>query len=1043
MLQLTDIVKTYKTGGSEVQALRGVSIAFRQNEFVSVLGPSGCGKTTLLNIIGGLDRYDSGDLAIVGRSTKEFKDADWDSYRNHSVGFVFQSYNLIPHQSVLSNVELALTLSGVSKSERRKRAREVLEKVGLGDQLSKKPNQLSGGQMQRVAIARALVNDPEILLADEPTGALDSQTSVQIMELLSKIAENRLVIMVTHNPELAEQYSTRIVRLLDGQVIDDTDPFEEDAYIAETQATRQAQRKQKKAEKKRKKKERTSMSFWTALSLSTNNLMTKKGRTFMTSFAGSIGIIGIALILSLSNGFQVYIDNVQQDALSTYPMSIEKQTVDLTSLLESMAKKAQKSEHELDKIYSNPIMTGMMDMFSADVTTNDLASFKTFIENPENGVLDKLSTPPQYGYNIDLNIYKSDVTNGVVQLSPDNVLTDLMGSYGMGGNAETNQWMSMSSMNGFNIWTEMIDNAEMLDSQYDVIAGRWPSAYNELVLVADTNNEIADVALYSIGLLDQEELLDTISALMQQNGEAVEAKEASFTYDEILNTTFSLVLPADYYAKNADTGEWEDMRFEDNYMEELVRGGVQLKIVGIVRPDEEATATSITGAVGYTHALTDYLVTETAKREIVKEQMADPDVDVFTGLTFKDVEEKQALAERAQKTEKAEEETTTAAQVSADGALHPAVGNLGVQHAPAVVPVATTMSEDEIRAYIEQNVPESDRAETLEFVDLFMKNTRTLRERRQMTEMLDRLLADYEVPGVGRISGDQAYSYILLLNRQQKLDMLTAMITGDMSAIEAELPAELTTQPQEEPAAETPDGTAEEPAAETPAEPETEPEPELPPEPQIVAAENLAVNKKLLGIADPDDPDRINLYPVDFQAKEDLGAIIEAYNQSQRDKGKEEGVINYTDYIGIFLSSVTTIINVVSYVLIAFVAISLVVSSIMIGIITYISVLERTKEIGILRSIGASKRDISRVFNAETLIVGFAAGVIGILVTVLLNIPANIVIKALVDISNVSRLPVGGAIALIIISVLLTMIAGLIPSRYAAKKDPVEALRTE
>ena len=1043
MLQLTDIVKTYKTGGSEVQALRGVSIAFRQNEFVSVLGPSGCGKTTLLNIIGGLDRYDSGDLAIVGRSTKQFKDADWDSYRNHSVGFVFQSYNLIPHQSVLSNVELALTLSGVSKSERRKRAREVLEKVGLGDQLSKKPNQLSGGQMQRVAIARALVNDPEILLADEPTGALDSETSVQIMELLSKIAENRLVIMVTHNPELAEQYSTRIVRLLDGQVIDDTDPFEEDAYIAETQATRQAQRERKKAEKKRKKKERTSMSFWTALSLSTNNLMTKKGRTFMTSFAGSIGIIGIALILSLSNGFQVYIDNVQQDALSTYPMSIEKQTVDLTSLLESMAKKAQKSEHELDKIYSNPIMTGMMDMFSADVTTNDLASFKKFIENPENGVLDKLSTPPQYGYNIDLNIYKSDVTNGVVQLSPDNVLTDLMGSYGMGGNAETNQWMSMSSMNGFNIWTEMIDNAEMLDSQYDVIAGRWPSAYNELVLVADTNNEIADVALYSIGLLDQEELLDTISALMQQNGEAVEAKEASFTYDEILNTTFSLVLPADYYAKNADTGEWEDMRFEDNYMEELVRGGVQLKIVGIVRPDEEATATSITGAVGYTHALTDYLVTETAKREIVKEQMADPDVDVFTGLTFKDVEEKQALAERAQKTEKAEEESTTAAQVSADGALHPAVGNLGVQHAPAVVPVATTMSEDEIRAYIEQNVPESDRADTLEFVDLFMKNTRTLRERRQMTEMLDRLLADYEVPGVGRISGDQAYSYILLLNRQQKLDMLTAMITGDMSAIEAELPAELTTQPQEEPAAETPDGTAEEPAAETPAEPETEPEPELPPEPQIVAAENLAVNKKLLGIADPDDPDRINLYPVDFQAKEDLGAIIEAYNQSQRDKGKEEGVINYTDYIGIFLSSVTTIINVVSYVLIAFVAISLVVSSIMIGIITYISVLERTKEIGILRSIGASKRDISRVFNAETLIVGFAAGVIGILVTVLLNIPANIVIKALVDISNVSRLPVGGAIALIIISVLLTMIAGLIPSRYAAKKDPVEALRTE
>ena len=1043
MLQLTEIVKTYKTGGTEVQALRGVNIAFRQSEFVSVLGPSGCGKTTLLNIIGGLDRYDSGDLAVSGRSTKEFKDADWDSYRNHSVGFVFQSYNLIPHQTVLSNVELALTLSGVSKSERRKRARLVLEKVGLGDQLSKKPNQLSGGQMQRVAIARALVNDPEILLADEPTGALDSETSVQIMELLKEIAENRLVIMVTHNPELAEQYSTRIVRLLDGQVTDDTAPFEEEPYVAETL------RNPKKAEKKRKKKERTSMSFWTALSLSTNNLMTKKGRTFMTSFAGSIGIIGIALIMSLSNGFQVYINNVQQDALSTYPMSIEKQTVDLTSLLESMAKKAQKAEHELDKVYSNPVITGMMDVFSADVTTNDLASFKKFIEDPENGVLDKLSTPPQYGYSIDLNIYKSDVSDGVVQLSPDNVLTDLMGSYGMGGNSsQMSSWMSMSSMSNMGVWTEIIENPEMLDSQYDVIAGKWPSAYDEVVLVTDANNEITDIALYSIGLLDQEELLDTISALMQQNGAKVETKEASFTYDEILQTEFSLVLPADYYAKNADTGAWEDMRYEDNYMTELVQNGVKLKIVGIVRPDEEATATSITGAVGYTHALTDYLVTETAKREIVKEQLAEPDVDIFTGLTFKDVEEKQALAERAKKAEKTEAETTTAAAVAMEGALHPTVGNLAAAGTPSVTPIdeAKTMTEDEIRAYIEENTPEEDREAMLEFLDLFMKNTRTLRERKQMTDMLDRLLADYEVPGVGKISGDQAYSYILLLNRQQKLAMLTAMITGDTSALEAELPADLV-QPKDETttaaSGEAAEGEAGEQSAETPSEPETEPEPELPPEPQVEAAENLAANKKILGIADPEDPDRINLYPVDFQAKEDLSKIIEDYNQSMRDAGKDEGVINYTDYIGIFLSSVTTIINVVSYVLIAFVAISLVVSSIMIGIITYISVLERTKEIGILRSIGASKRDISRVFNAETLIVGLAAGVIGILVTLLLNIPVNIVIKAVVNISNVSRLPVGGAIALILISVLLTIIAGLIPSRYAAKRDPVEALRTE
>jgi putative ABC transport system permease protein len=545
---------------------------------------------------------------------------------------------------------------------------------------------------------------------------------------------------------------------------------------------------------------------------------------------------------------------------------------------------------------------------------------------------------------------------------------------------------------------------------------------------------------------------------MQQNGkadktdeadgadEADETQAASFTYDEILQTEFSLVLPADYYAKNADTGEWEDMRYEDNYMTELVQNGVKLKIVGIVRPDEEATATSITGAIGYTHALTDYLVTETAKREIVKAQLAEPDVDIFTGLTFKDVEEKQALAERAKNAENKakEKETTTAAAVST-GALHPTVGNLAAAGTPSVTPIDETkaMTEDEIRAYIEEKVPEEDRGSMLEFLDLFMKNTRTLRERKQMTDMLNQLLADYEVPGVGKITGEQAYSYILLMNREQKLAMLTAMITGDTSALEAELPADMVTQTQDEPTTGAANEQADEQSAETPNEPEPEPEPELPPEPQIEAAQNLAENKKILGVADPDDPDRINLYPVDFQAKEDLSAIIEDYNQSMRDADREEGVINYTDYIGIFLSSVTTIINVVSYVLIAFVAISLVVSSIMIGIITYISVLERTKEIGILRSIGASKRDISRVFNAETLIVGFAAGVIGIVATILLNIPANIVIKALVDISNVSRLPVGGAIALIIISVLLTVIAGLIPSRYAAKKDPVEALRTE
>ena len=1041
MLRLTDIVKSYKTGDTSVTALKGVSIAFRQNEFVSILGPSGCGKTTLLNIIGGLDRYDSGDLAIAGRSTKDFRDSDWDSYRNHSIGFVFQSYNLIPHQTVLSNVELALTLSGVSKFARRKRAKEVLEKVGLGDQLNKKPNQMSGGQMQRVAIARALVNDPEILLADEPTGALDSETSVQIMDILKEIAEDRLVIMVTHNPELAEQYSTRIVRLLDGKVTGDTDPYEA-AEEAAAEQTKAEQKQQKKAEKKRRKDERTSMSFWTALSLSTNNLMTKKGRTFMTSFAGSIGIIGIALILSLSNGFQIYIDTVQQDALSTYPLTIEKETMDISSMLESMAQASKKEDHALDKIYSNPVMTDMMGLFSADITTNDLAAFKTFIEDENNGILEHLSTPPQYGYNFDLNVYKPDVDNGITQISPNNVLTDLMGNMGMGGSKESaGVFSGMSSMRsgGISIWSEIIENEEMIASQYDVVSGRMPAAYDEVVLVTDKNNEITDVSLYALGLLDQEELMDTISALM--NGEEYESKVHTFTYDEILNTTFSLVLPADYYAKNEDTGMWEDMRFDDYYMNDLVRNGTPLKVVGILRPDEEATATSITGTIGYTHALTEYILKETAKRPIVKEQLAKPDIDVFTGLTFKDVEEKAALAARSKDKDKEKEakESTTAAPVST-GALHPVVGTLASAGAPSATPIAETMDEDEIYAYIDEKVPEDQREEMKDFVGLFLKNTRSLSERKKMTDYLDTLLADYEMEGVGKVSGDQAYTYITLMNRQQKLDLLSAILTGDTSDLEKDFVADAPSEPASEAAEDTTEAADKEDPKE---EPTTEPEPEEPEPPKIEAAESLSVNKRLLGIADMNDPDRINLYPIDFESKEIISGIIADYNQKMRDGGKEESVIDYTDYIGIFLSSVTTIINVVSYVLIAFVAISLVVSSIMIGIITYISVLERTKEIGILRSIGASKRDISRVFNAETLIVGFAAGVIGIGVTLLLNIPVNIIIKKLVDISNVSRLPVGGAIALVIISILLTVIAGLIPSRYAAKKDPVEALRTE
>ena len=1065
MLRLTDIVKTYKTGDTCVQALRGVCIAFRQNEFVSVLGPSGCGKTTLLNIIGGLDRYDTGDLSVSGRSTKQFRDSDWDSYRNHSVGFVFQNYNLIPHQTVLSNVELALTLSGVSKSARRKRAAEALEKVGLGDQLAKKPNQLSGGQMQRVAIARALVNDPEILLADEPTGALDSETSVQIMELLKEIAQDRLVVMVTHNPDLAAQYSTRIVRLLDGQIIDDTDPYTEEIPPEETRS-RQEIRAAKKTAKKTRRQSRTSMSFRTALTLSLNNLLTKKGRTFMTSFAGSIGIIGIALILSLSNGFQLYIDTVQQDALSAYPLSIQKETIDLTSMLESFAKHGEKSEHERDKVYSNPVMTSMMHTFTSQVTTNDLASFKMFIEDPDNGVTELLSAPPRYSYNFDLNIYKSDVDAGVVQLSPTNVLTDLMGG-SMGGSTDgMNSFSSMSSMSsmgamgGMSTWVEILDNRALLDTQYEIVDGKWPESFDEVVLVTDQNNEITDIALYAVGLLDQEELLNTVSAIM--NGQDVEPQAHSFTYQEILDTTFTLVLPADYYVRNEETGLWDDMRYDDAYMEALIRNGLPLRIVGIVRPGEEATATSITGTIGYTHALTDYIVAETDKREIVQQQRENPDTDVFTGLTFKDVEEKQALAARTQ-TAPAEEETTTAPAAENVSVSLPkaTVGTLAWSSPAALRHVATTMTEEEIYAYIDENTPDDQKEAVKDFVRLALKNTRTLSERKRMAEYLNAMPTDASLPTGGqKLTADQLNAYLLMMTKEQKLAVITAMITGDTSALESVLPKELLERAsQAETAPDTTAPAAEESTTRTEtdseaeterpddvSEPETdeaETQPPVPAVPQIQAADSLSVNRKLLGMTDLDDPDAIHLYPVDFAAKEKLSQLIEEYNQSMRDAGHEDGVIEYTDYLGIFLSSVTTIINVVSYVLIAFVAISLVVSSIMIGIITYISVLERTKEIGILRSIGASKRDISRVFNAETLIVGLAAGLIGIGVTLLLNIPVNLLIKALVHISNVSRLPVGGAIALIVISVLLTVVAGLIPSRYAAKKDPVEALRTE
>ena len=891
MLELKDITKDYPVGDDVVHALRGVTLSFRENEFVSVLGPSGCGKTTLLNIIGGLDQYTSGDLIINQRSTKQFNQHDWDAYRNHSIGFVFQSYNLIPHQTVLRNVELALTLSGVSKAERKKRAIEALENVGLGDQLYKKPNQMSGGQMQRVAIARALVNDPDILLADEPTGALDTGNSVQIMELLREVSKKKLVIMVTHNPDLAEQYSTRIIRLLDGKITDDTLP-----YQPETPTEPEVVLSKKEA-----KKQHTSMSFFTALSLSLNNLMTKKGRTFLTAFAGSIGIIGIALILSLSNGVQDYIDRVQEETLSTYPITIESQTIDMSVLLGAMMGMSpdEQQEHDMENVYSVNIMTDMFNTLLSEVKINDLKSFKEFLDGSQ--IAQDATTDIKYTYNINLNVYKSDTKDGIVQVNPSTMLQSMWTAMGM-SEETAGEASSLSSMaggtNALNVWTELLDNDELLDSQYEIVAGKWPSAANEVVLIVTEDNEITDYALYALGLKSQEEL-ETLFKNMMVPGASFESKQEKYTYEDLLNLSYTLVLPADYYSYNELTHTWEDMSKNTAYMSELLSDrdrSLLLDVVGIIRPREDAVAASANGTIGYTHKLTEYVIEETANREIVKQQLAAPETDVFTGLAFE-------------------------------------TGDSG-------------LTMEEMQAYIAALSAE---------------------EQAQLMQMMQ------ASAGKEELSDEEM---LALFNTYYKPKETNN--TYDMNILR-------------------------------------------------------------LGYADLLVPYSISIYPKDFESKDQIVQLIKDYNEAH----EEESQIEYTDYIELLMSSVSTIINAITYILTAFVAISLVVSSIMIGIITYISVLERTKEIGILRAIGASKRDISRVFNAETMIIGFAAGLLGISVTVLLDIPINIVIKHLTDISNVAALPVIPAIILIIISVLLTLIGGLIPAKLAAKKDPVAALRSE
>ena len=870
MLKLENIKKDYITGDTAVHALKGVSVEFRKSEFVSILGQSGCGKTTLLNIIGGLDRYTSGELYIGGRATSDFRDRDWDNYRNHSVGFIFQSYNLIPHQSVLSNVELALTLTGVPRAERRRRAAEALEKVGLADQINKKPNEMSGGQMQRVAIARALVNDPEILLADEPTGALDSETSVQIMELLKEISKDRLVIMVTHNPELAKQYSTRIIRLLDGNITDDTMPYSGD--------------EEEKTEKKSGR--RPSMSFLTALSLSLNNLMTKKARTFLTAFAGSIGIIGIALILSLSNGVNAYIARVEEETLSSYPITIEQAGMDVSQLVSDlMGKNEPGGDREDGRIYSNNIMTEMMSTMVNGISANNLSELKKHIEKTSS--FSDNTSEIEYKYSTVMNIYDEKGN----RVNPNTVFSTV---FPEGQSSGSGNMQMSSSFSNTEVWTRLFENKEFLKKQYDVIAGRMPEKYNEIVLAVDKNNQISDYALYSLGLKDSAELEEMMKKT--QAGEKIEpTAEVSYTYDDILGLKFKLLCNTDYFEKNAD-GTWSDKTEDSLYVSSRLSSAAEdITVVGIIRPADSSVANQTSGFVGYPESLMEHLINRVNDSEIVKAQKAEPEKDVFTGRPF---------------------------ETDADN-----------------------MTYEQLTAYI-ATLPEKEQAEYHAYINQMTAAGKT---EEQITEQFKAAI-------------------------KQKNNNSTY------------------------------DG-----------------------------------NLKLMGVSSLDEPSVINIYPKDFEAKEKISDLITEYNKGVKDTEK----ITYTDYIGLMLSSVTTIINAISYILIAFISISLIVSSIMIGIITYISVLERTKEIGVLRAMGASKKDVSRVFNAETLIVGFAAGAIGILITLLLLIPINAVIAAVTDISGLAVLPFAGGAALVIISMLLTLISGLFPSRVAAKKDPVTALRSE
>ena len=1000
MLELKNIVKEYPAGGQPVEALKGVSLQFRESEFVSILGPSGCGKTTLLNIIGGLDQYTSGDLVINGRSTKDYKDRDWDAYRNHSVGFVFQSYNLIPHQTVLQNVELALTLSGVSKAERRRRAKEALERVGLGSQLKKRPSEMSGGQMQRVAIARAIVNDPDIVLADEPTGALDTETSVQVMEILKEISKDRLIVMVTHNPELAQRYSTRIVRMLDGQVTGDTAPLTPE----EAQKERAASVKKDEAARKAK---RPSMSLWTSFGLSLKNLFTKKGRTALTSFAGSIGIIGIALIYAVSQGTTAYIDAVQEDTLSSYPLTLQSQEMDLGSLMEEFIDAAQSSdEHQLDGVYQKPMIYDMVNALSSSETIeNDLASFKTYLEqrlkDPEDPLYNAVSGV-QYTYDPQLLVYTENVDGDILLSDSQELMEDLLQEYfsiDMAAMSDLRSSYGMdslaSSMGGGSmvLWQEMLPGDDgalispMLEDQYDLVYGSWPNDYNEVVLVLDENNELDDMALYALGLKPQEEMDAIMQAAVDQT--EVKLEDQSWSYEEICSREYKTVLNADCYAYDEASGLYVDLRDTDAGLRYLYDNGITLQVSGIIRPNENASAHMLSGSIGYTSALTEHLAQASQDSAAIQAQMDSPNRDIFTGLPF-------------------QESTGSLTDEEKESAFRSYVSGLEEQgKAETYLAIQSLPTQEQIDQAVGQSTGSMSREE--------MEST--LQETLTSQASLDE---------------SQVEDYIAAMSDEELSDLFTQMA-------EEQFKAQYAAQVQQQLAAMEPAqmAAALDAAMDTYT---TQQCAQYYDEVLTFSDSTYEENLVQLGYIDLDDPASISLYAASFEDKDVIEQAIADYNETKDDLEQ----IQYTDYIGLMLSSITTIINAITYVLIAFVAVSLVVSSIMIGVITLISVQERTKEIGILRAIGASKRNVSSMFNAETVIIGFTSGALGVLITWVLCIPINAILHHLTGIQTLSAfLPLPTALVLMLISTALTLFSGIIPSRSAAKKDPVVALRTE